>query len=66
MSSFVSSVRRYVLKQVKREKTQTSFRAMLYWTAGGDGVTAAEKEQWEKWLSDSLQALREVLTTEAE
>jgi hypothetical protein len=52
---------RYVLKQVRRKNTQTSFAAMLYWTGDGDELSESKKEQWQQWLKDSLQLMKEVL-----
>jgi hypothetical protein len=46
---------------VRRKNTQTSFAAMLYWTGDGDELSESKKEQWQQWLKDSLQLMKEVL-----
>ena len=34
---------------------------MLYWTGDGEALSDSQKEQWEHWLKDSVQLLKEVL-----
>lgn len=34
---------------------------MLYWTGDGDELSESKKEQWQQWLKDSLQLMKEVL-----